>query len=204
MAPKVIFIDWDGTLSKSRFWEHWQREDPESYNKIQQAFFVENINMFNDWMRGYISAEQIVSEIVSLTGYDYHHLMAELEKSCRAMVFTHPEVLDAIQAKRRQGIKVVLATNNMDTFDRWTVPSLKLEQYFDDILNSAERGALKEDITEDNRSLFFDHYLSRNAIRPNETLLIDDRDLAKPIQEIGIHFMKVTPSFNVVDALKSL
>ena len=48
MSPKVIFIDWDGTLSKSRFWEHWQTDDSKNYNKIQQVLFIENLGMIHD------------------------------------------------------------------------------------------------------------------------------------------------------------
>jgi FMN phosphatase YigB (HAD superfamily) len=201
---KVIFIDWDGTLSGSRFWEHWLDEDPDSYNKIQQDLFIGNGGMVQDWMRGYIAAEQVVSEVAQRTGLDYQYLLHGLEESCKSMVLTHSNILDLIKAKRDQGLKVVVATDNMDTFHRWTVPAMKLEHHFDGILTSVEAGALKEDMAEDGSSLFFHHYLNQNAIEPGQSLLIDDRDMGQVASKLGMNFTQVTPSFNLSDALRSL
>lgn len=202
MSLKVIFIDWDGTLSKSRFWQHWLSEDPESYNKIQQVLFVENPGMIQDWMRGFVSSELITAEIGLRAGLDSQILIKNLELSCRSMTFLYPEVLDIIQEKRQDGIKVVIATDNMDTFSRWTVPSLRLEQYFDGILTSADRGALKEDITQGGTSPFFHHYLTQNAIKPNEALWVDDRPVHKTAEKLGMQFTQIDPDHNVTQALK--
>jgi len=199
---KVIFIDWDGTLSKSRFWQHWLSKDPQSYNKIQQTLFTRNERMLQDWMRGYVSVERIVNKIAYMTGIDYQYLISELEESCKSMTLTYPRVLDIIKEKQDDGVKVVIATDNMDTFERWTVPSLKLDKHFAGILSSPKRGALKADVTEDGTSLFFDQYLTQNSIKPNESLLIDDRNISKVTEKWGMGFIQVTPLFSIIDALE--
>lgn len=202
--PKVIFVDWDGTLSVSKFWHHWLDEDLKNYNKIQQALFVERPEMLREWMRGYVSAERIVREIARHTDLDYQYLMTALEKSCKSMTFIDAQVLDVIREKRERGMKVIIATDNMDTFTRWTVPSLKLNDHFDGILTSAKRSALKSEVSEEGVSLFFHHYLAQNAIKPIESLLIDDRDWSVMTRRIGMQFMQVTPAFSVIKALQTV
>ncbi len=204
MSLKVIFIDWDGTLSRSRFWEHWQIEDPEGYNKIQKVLFAENPGMINDWMRGFVSAEVISAEVAHRTGLNPQIVLTNLEQSCKAMALMQPGVLDVIQKKRENGVKAVIATDNMDTFSRWTVPSLNLERHFDGILTSVARGALKEDVAEDGTSLFFHHYLSQNAIQPSEALWIDDRPVHKIAERLGMQFVQVGSGLDVIQVLQAV
>jgi FMN phosphatase YigB (HAD superfamily) len=82
-----------------------------------------------------------------------------------------PEMIAQLRAK---GLKVVLATDNMDTFHRWTVPSLQLMSLFDDILSSFQLKALKSDCGAEGRSLFFAHYLQTHSIHRGESLVLDD------------------------------
>ena len=91
---------------------------------------------------------------------------------------------------RENGIKVVLATDNMDTFERWTVPALELEPLFDGILTSVYCGALKSEIQGD-YSPFFDHYLKQNRVRPTEAILIDDSPIDEVVKAIGLGFRYV-------------
>ncbi len=72
--------------------------------------------------------------------------------------------------------KCVIATDNMDTFTRFTVPALRLSEHFDGILNSFERGVLKQDIDEQNpdRIPFFDEYLREYNLQCEDVVLTDD------------------------------
>jgi FMN phosphatase YigB (HAD superfamily) len=81
--------------------------------------------------------------------------------------------VDSLQAIREQGIKVVLATDNMDAFCRWTVPAMHLGGIFDAILDSASLGVLKDDLV-GGRSPFFGPWLSDQRIAPSEAVLVDD------------------------------
>jgi FMN phosphatase YigB (HAD superfamily) len=202
--PKIVFVDWDGTLSNSRFWGHLITEDPDGYDKIQKSLFVGNSSLLHQWMRGFITVEHVIDHLSDITNLDPQHLFSNLEKSCRAMEFMHTETLEVIKEKRSQGMKVVIATDNMDTFSRWTVPSLQLHDHFDGILTSVARSALKGEVDKSGRSLFFQHFLNQNGVRPNQSLLIDNSDFANVANSIGMHFQRVTPEFSVIDALRTL
>jgi FMN phosphatase YigB (HAD superfamily) len=202
MPLKTIFIDWDGTLSVSRFWGHWQTEDISAYNLIQRSLFRDNPGIIHDWMRGFVSAEQVCAEVSIRTNIDRHKLILNLEKSCREMKFIYPDSLDIIQEKRKSGIKVLIATDNMDTFNRWTMPSLKLDEYFDGVINSFTRGALKNEVDNAGRSLFFQHYLSQNSLFPEETLWIDDQPAQDTAKLLGMKFSQVSSAFTVIQALE--
>lgn len=67
----------------------------------------------------------------------------------------------------------MIATDNMDTFERFTIPAMKLNELFDDFLISHSLKVLKEDIQENSIS-FFDEYLNKNKLTYQETVLLDD------------------------------
>jgi hypothetical protein len=101
---------------------------------------------------------------------------------------------------------VVIATDNMDTFHRWTVPGLRLHTLFDDVLNSWQLRALKEDVGQDGRSLFFANYLRAHGIGRGESLLLDDCDerSAKTIRQYGVDCQHIEPGKGLAPALREL
>jgi FMN phosphatase YigB (HAD superfamily) len=62
----------------------------------------------------------------------------------------------------------------MDSFSRFTVPALKLDQYFDDISNSYYEGKFKSD----NDGEVFKDYLEKYSAPIKESILVDDSPLA--------------------------
>lgn len=62
----------------------------------------------------------------------------------------------------------------MDTFSRYTVPAMKLDKIFDDILSSHHIGYLKDDELLTDTILFFDDYLVENGWSYSDAILIDD------------------------------
>jgi|TARA_Y100000310_G_scaffold342803_1_gene447512 hypothetical protein len=64
---------------------------------------------------------------------------------------------------------VVLITGNMDSFTRFTIPSLELEKYFDHISNSFYEGKHK---TDNNGELFVE-YTSRFNVSIDKCGVID-------------------------------
>jgi FMN phosphatase YigB (HAD superfamily) len=204
MALKTVFIDWHDTLSNSKMWDNLEGVDNRFYHRIQKSLFQENPRLLNDWMRGHHSAEHIVGEIAKHSDISYNFLMMHLEESCKSMKFMYPEALVKVEVLRQKGIKVLIATDNMDTFNRWTVPALKLDEHFDGILNSADKGHFKKDITTSGMSLFFHHYLSQNALDPEECLLIDDHDLTDVTHRLGMRFSQITEYSNILDKLQKI
>lgn len=197
MNYKVVFIDWYNTLSSSRFWS--RLEDPKHPNydyflKIQPILFSDQSNIILPWMRGQLTSEEVVDQISDKTGTPKDLIMSELIYSCKNLEFISENSLDLIKSLRKAGLKVVIATDNMDTFMRWTVPSLKLRNIFDGILDSFNLKALKQDFGDNSESLFFSNYLKENLVLPGESVLIDDSmEIDNKIQNIGIEYMRIVP-----------
>ncbi len=191
MQYKVIFIDWDGTLSNSRFWDRWR--DTPQYDLIQNTLFLskEGRLVVNDWMLGFRSYVTVLQYVSGVTGIAYDDLATELQYSAENMKFIDDKAIAMIQKLREKGAKVLLATDNMDTFRIWTVPALKLESLFDGILVSDTRGAMKSHLNPDGSSAFFHHYLSQNGLKPEETVLIDDNLSTKIVEQFGMNFLHV-------------
>lgn len=200
-AVRVVFIDWGGTLSNTRFWGHWEKLKPERYSFIQQYLFGTNKEVVRSWMRGELSAEEISRTLGEAMSVSEHELLKELKSSCQQLKFIEPTVIQAIEKIRLKGTKVVIATDNMDTFSRWTVPALKLHEHFDDILISHSLSAIKNDAKIDGSSKFFSAYLNNNQLSPEETILFDDG--ASYIKDFGIKYVEVTKTKPLVSALKT-
>jgi FMN phosphatase YigB (HAD superfamily) len=194
MQPKVLFIDWDGTLSNSRFWERWRTNPKEliKYQLIEEVLFRDSKDLLVEWMCGYKTAGNVVQYIADVTGLLYEELITELQHSCENMVFIDEDLIHSIQKIRDKGIGVVVATDNMDTFSRWTAPALKLDDYFDGTLLSVDRGALKAYVSADGTSPFFNHFFLSTGIKPNETVLLDNSPDNRAVESFGMKFLQVT------------
>ena len=198
MNYNYLFIDWYKTLSASVFWEPFKDDDHpyhRLYEPIQKVLFRESFDVLNNWMRGYLTSEDVVEQVCKEFHFEPEMMLKELILSCQNMRLMSENTLHLITEIRSRGVKVIIATDNMDTFQRWTVPSLSLDAYFDDILSSSELGALKSDTDEQGRSLFFTPYLKSNEIGAGESLLLDDSDerLGQIIRRTGIDYERVEP-----------
>ncbi len=198
MNYKYLFIDWYKTLSTSIFWEPFKNDTHPYhyiYEPIQNFLLRESFDVLNNWMRGHLTSEDIVTQLCEELHFDPKIMFNELILSCQNMRLMSENTFNLVTAIRSSGIRVVIATDNMDTFLRWTVPSLGLDQYFDDILSSFDLGVLKSDVDEQGRSLFFAHYLKSNAIESGESLLLDDSDekLGQIIRRTGMDYEHVEP-----------
>jgi FMN phosphatase YigB (HAD superfamily) len=174
--PKILFIDWSNTLSKSFFWGGFASKDHKyysNYEKICQFLFSDRKDVVNDWMRGKLSAEEICKLTSVYSDLSEVILIDELQRSCRNMVLVDETILEIIDQIRSNSIKCVIATDNMDTFRRFTIPALQLEKHFDDFLISSELGVCKYEIIED-KIPFFDSFLKNKKLRYEDVVLLDD------------------------------
>jgi len=135
---RTLFIDFDGTICIDRFWR-----SSAVYEKIQQALFIDNAEKAADWMRGVYTAEEISQLVSDQTGIPYESLWSIFQKDCETM-YVPADILQQIQILRNS-FHVVLITGNMDSFTRFTLPALKLDRYFDAIVNSYDERQLKTD-----------------------------------------------------------
>lgn len=200
---QVIFVDWNKTLSDSLFWEHLQTEDPETYNLAQSWLFKTCPQDMLQWMSGDKGVDDILSAMAQDIARDKNDLHRELVKSCQQMTFAFEGCLDVIATIRSKGIKVVLATDNMDVFDHYTVPSLKLRDHFDDILNSAVLKCVKGSEDAEGELAFFSSWLALEDIPLKNCVLIDDNVKAKAFfEEKGLRFLPVDERETVMDHLR--
>lgn len=190
-----MFIDWSGTLSKSKFWGHLEkssREDQELFNLVEENLFKTNISLLKPWMKAEITSEDINKKIAEEINVDFERVHKEFIKGCELMEFVTPQIPNLIKRLRETGVKVFIASNNMDSFDRWTIPAMKLKELFDGIINSFTIKALKHDFDESGKSLFFHDTLKMEGVKPHETVLIDDsEDKGNLLTNYGINYIRI-------------
>ena len=204
---KTIFFDWNKTLSNSLFWEQLNHPEHERYGwykNIVQFLFKENKHLISEWMKGLIDSEGITKKISLHYHYPADTMLEDLAESCRNMKLVSDEVLPLIQKLRKSGTKCVIATDNMDTFMRYTVPALKLRGYFDDIIVSFDKGLFKFDV-QDDVIPFFDGHLMEKSLRYEDVMLIDDCiDTSGTYEKRGFDILQVFSPNDFVGKLKQL
>ena len=204
-------MDWHLTLSASIFWE--QFSDP--MHPQHPLFALMQLKLFAPagmatwllpWMRGQLTSEEVVGTVCHGTGYDSVFVLHALRSSCQQMRLVSDVIPQLVADLRSKGLQIVIATDNMDSFQRWTVPSLGLHTMFDNILSSWRLQALKEDRDEDGRSRFFADYLHTHQIGPGQSLLLDDGDeeFGNIIRRFGIEYQHIEPGRGLVPALQEL
>lgn len=158
------------------------------------------------WLRGQFTSEEVIADICQGTDFEPTLVLQELIVSCRRMQLVAETIPASIASLQAEGIRVVIATDNVDTFHRWTVPSLRLYDMFDDILSSYQLQALKEDRNQAGQSLFFSNYLQTHHIGPGESLLLDDGDerFGNIIRQFGIDYQHIEPGRGLPPALHAI
>lgn len=205
---KCLFLDWHNTLSTSLFWDHLNNPSHHMLESITSFLFKDPIRfstVLEPWMRGERTSEEIIHLLCQETAFDPSIVFYELMVSCQQMQFVSQDIPHYISSIRAKGIKVVIATDNMDTFLRWTVPRLHLYHLFDDILCSSDVKGLKSDIKPDETSTFFAQFLQKHHIGRGESLLLDDgnEEFGNVIRRFGIEYQQVSPGVGLVPALQT-
>jgi len=199
-----IFIDWNKTLSYSLFWGHLKNNHPYAHllPKIEKCLFKDNREIINPWMRGKYSTKEIVSKIAKDILVPENFLMEELAKSCRNMAFCSDEIPELIYSIQQKNIKVVIATDNMDTFREFTIPSMQLDNLFDDFLISSETGVLKGDVR-DGKIIFFEPFLQKNNLSYKEVVLLDDStDITSIYNSKGFPIIHIDSPDSLINTLR--
>ena len=161
----ILFIDFDGVLCHDRFWRSLPHELRSS---VDHFLFSDHFPIVVQWMRGHCASEEVNEVLAHFVGIAYKPLWQVFVHDCRTMNVSLAH-MRSIQCIRRF-MPVVVVAGNMDCFERFTVPSLGLRNYFDDVVNSAVCGRLK---TDDDGRLFSD-LCERYGIEQSRAVLIDD------------------------------
>lgn len=163
----IIFLDWDGTLSHGRFWSELNAE---IYEKIQRSLFEGNKALIDAWMVGDATSEDVCDWLVQSTGLTSDVLLNALQVSCQRMTLAENIVDRILQIKKDH--HVVLVTDNMDCFSRFTVPAQRMADIFDMIVNSSDVKRLKRD----DGGLSFKEIAQKYGVAFNVCTLIDDSE----------------------------
>jgi FMN phosphatase YigB (HAD superfamily) len=177
--PPVVLVDWYNTLSTSTFWSQWASPGHpmvHAYDAIQARRLSTDRLRIADWMRGRLTSEQFNLGLANELGLDFDELHPAFIESCVAMRLDFPDVCLSVRRIRGRGGKVFVATDNMDSFCRWTVPALGLESVFDGVLSSHQVGSSKEDLSTRGDDGFFRIHLGERGVEPGECLLVDDSE----------------------------
>jgi FMN phosphatase YigB (HAD superfamily) len=161
MKPALL-IDFDGTLCHDKF---WRSLPPETLEKIK-IFEFGGSGIAQKWMRGEHTSEEVNELIAKKIGMPYEELWNIFVDNCSSMKVS-AQVLEKLNSLRAR-YNTILLTDNMDSFDRFTVPALN---YFDLIINSYTEkrgkndaeGQLMADVLERVGSKVKDSYLLDNS-----------------------------------------
>ncbi len=185
----IVFIDFDKTIC---FDKYWRSLSPEDFQVVQEFIFGQDRTLVNEWMVGKQNAEEINRLLAEKIGMPFEDLWNLFVKDCSSMQIA-PEVLEKILSLREK-YAVILVTANMDSFTRFTVPALRLDQYFDHINNSFFEGRFK---TDDKGALFLE-YARTYKVPISDCHLIDDSEKAcETFVALGGTAHQITPQANV-------
>ena len=141
-------------------------------------------------MRGKHTSEEINAHLAKKIGVPYQLLWETFQTDCRTMNIPR-DALEKIASLRKKFI-VILATDNMDCFSRFTVPSLRLTDHFDDIVNSADVGMCKNDET----GKFFLKIAEKHHSPIHRNVLVDNSQKAcRTFEHLGGKSCLVTNEF---------
>lgn len=201
---KVVFVDWHKTLCSLPLFHELQEQDEALFDKFDKRLFDDMpITLFIEWMRGKFTRNDMVN-LLAGEDLDVDFVREKLKSSCESMYFDRDEFIPLIERIRKTGRKVVIATDNIDTFCDYTVPALHLRDYFDDIISSFDVKCLKKDV-KNGKMVFFDDYLSKNGIKYSEAVLLDDSfDTIEACRKNGIQVKCIGCPEDVIKTLEAI
>lgn len=176
----TVLFDFDGVICSDYFYFTLEDQHSRLYSDINEHIF-HNDNykkLINQWMRGALTYQKFNRVIAKKLGTKSSLLDDALESSVRQMTMNEP-LLEFSSQLRSIGIKTIIFTDNMDIFEKVTIPHHKLGDHFDDCFSSHKHNLLKKD--QDWQLL--DKVLTAHNTSYEETLLIDDSKSIGSIME---------------------
>jgi len=171
--PKnILFVDFNGVISQNNFWHtlaNPEHELHQFHERIETFLFRENTQILKDWMLGNYTSEQIHNILEEKIGVPFEKLYPIFVEETSYIDISN-NILDEVKQLRSQYI-TILITDNMDSFDRFTVKfNSVLTDSFDEIHNSYNMKQFKASLG----GKYFKETIARiGAVTPN-CLLIDD------------------------------
>lgn len=209
LKQKAVFIDWNGTLSPTNFWSHLEKSEKQSDRELfklwADTMFVNHKDLIVPWMKGEYTSEDILTLVSKATNTDYETLLKEFIIGCERMEYSSPNIPALVKKLKDKSVIVSIATNNMDSFTRWTVPYMKLDTLFDEIINSFYLNAMKHDLDNDGKAIFFKNFFNKYQVDPNNCIFIDDgEDKMGVITNLGMDYRRVNSSNTLAQELENI
>lgn len=201
---KVVFVDWHKTLCSRVFFQFIKRRNKKLFDKLEHRLFDEMpLYKFIDWMKGKLTKEDILKEICQ-DDLNVSEISKLFQMSCEKMKLDRPDYKKWIKRLREKGKKVVIATDNVDAFEEFTVPAQKLNKYFDDILCSSSLKCTKHE-SKNKKLLFFDDFLRNHNIKYEEAILLDDdEELIRFCKKFGMQGEVISSPENMLHSLMKI
>lgn len=201
---KVVFIDWNETLSFGKFYGHLAKQNPALFRDLEQRLFHDHEEMIRPWMLGRVKFEDIC-KVLANDSLSTSQITQHFIDGFKHLKIADSKIFALIQEIRRKGCPVLIATDHMDVFGRYAYPLHHLERFFDGYICSAEVGAFKADKDEAGRLPFFEAYRQAHGLAYPEMALIDNSvwstDSAK---SVGMLVIQIKTPQDVQAALEEI
>lgn len=170
----IIFIDFHGVMSHGPHWHSLaNRQHPlhTIYKDIEFHVFKNNPSLLDNWLLGNITSEEIHEYLKRMLGNDLdHQLLWETFVNDCEQIDISENILNQLK-EMREHYRIILITDNMDSFNRFTIPKRAQElAVFDDIVNSSSEKRTK---IASNCASFL-KYINKYGANQSQCLLIDD------------------------------
>lgn len=161
----ILFIDFNWIISYKNFWHSLEIKDNKTYESINNYLFKENINIVKDWMVWKYSSNEVCEYISNNLSLDFKYIYNTLVGDCKKIDLSE-KILKLLE-KLKKYYNIVLVTDNMDCFSKYTLKyNAKYFKVFDWIFNSSEHWFFKNEIYND--------YIIKYNSQINLSYLIDD------------------------------
>ena len=198
----LLFVDFNGVISYDPFWKslldknHILNRD---LQRIEDFVFKENFDLILDWMVGKYNSEDIHKIISKELDIDYTLLFDNFVSDCKKIDISE-KILNKLKSIKSNYV-LILATGNMDSFDRFTLPNNKyLYNFFDEIHNSFNFGLLKTT----NNGEYFKKIIKKYNLNPKNSYLIDDSNsTCKIFSDLGGTSFRTKTENDVLDIISN-
>lgn len=202
----ILFIDFNGVISYLPFWFSLADKTHalnHIHKPLEHFLFKENVHIIKQWMNGGYSSEEVHDLIHTGLGRNFSKqaLWRVFVDDCKNIDVSKPIISHLNKIK--DAYYVVLMTDNMDSFDRFTLTEqASLFSVFDEISNSYNEKRGKRD----NGCASFFKYIDRYQANSSHCILLDDSNgNCQAFAEcVGGRSVRVRTEDEVLEALQTL
>ncbi len=141
---KCVVFDFGYTLSPDYYFKIAPRGISQWQAVIQKVIFEEP-SVVIPWMRGELTSLDIAGILSDHFPLDIQTIAKTMEKGCQNLNFNQA-VWDFAVARKADGRKTALVTDNMDVFTKVVIPAHGLDALFDVIINSADFHEIRKEV----------------------------------------------------------